>query len=445
MGNAKDTQGSWEVLTKQQHIAVLGQKYPERSFTALAHHIDLGWLREAYRQTRKEAAVGVDRQTGAEYGEDLEENLKDLLERFKSGQYKAPPVRRVEIPKGKGETRPIGVPTFEDKVLQRAVVMLLEPLYEQDFLDCSYGFRPDRSAHEALEEIWQRLMRQGGGWVLEVDIRKYFDTLDWKQLREILDRRVRDGVIRRQIDKWLKAGVWEQGEWHSQSRGTPQGGVISPMLSNIYLHAVLDEWFEEEVQKRLKGAGYLVRFADDFVMIFELEQDARRVMEVLGKRLQRYGLTIHSEKTRLVEFRSPRGGNPGGRPRGGTFDFLGFTHYWGKSRKGAWVVQRKTSKNRLSRSLQQIHQWCRQHRHRRIRWQHRKLSQKVQGHYAYYGITGNGRSLQAFLEGVKKSWYKWLKRRSRNRRLDWERYNQLLQHYPLPAIRIVHSVYAAKP
>lgn len=323
--------------------------------------------------------------------------------------------------------------------------MLLEPLYEQDFLDCSYGFRPGRSAHRALEEIWQRLMRPGGGWVLEVDIRKYFDTLNWKQLREMLDRRVRDGVIRRQLNKWLKAGVWEKGEWHSRSRGTPQGGVISPLLSNIYLHVVLDDWFEEEVKKRLEGTGYLVRFADDFVMIFECERDARRVMEVLGKRLERYGLTIHAEKTRLVEFRPPSGDKPGGRPRGGTFDFLGFTHYWGKSRKGSWVVKRKTSKSRLSRSLQRINQWCRTHRHSPVRWQHQKLRQKVHGHYAYYGITGNARSLDAFLVGVKRSWYKWLKRRSRNHPWNWDRFGLLMQHYPLPAIRIVHSVYAAKP
>ena len=221
--------------------------------------------------------------------------------------------------------------------------------------------------------------------------------------------------------------------------------MISPLLSNVYLHVVLDEWFEEEVKKRLEGAGYLVRFADDFVMIFEHEQDARRVMEVLGKRLERYGLTIHAEKTRLVEFRPPTGDPPGGRPRGGTFDFLGFTHYWGKSRKGAWVVQRRTSKSRLSRSLRRINHWCRRYRHSPVRWQHQKLSQKVQGHYAYYGITGNGRSLQAFLEGVKRSWYKWLKRRSRNHAWNWERSGQMLQHYPLPPIRVVHSVYAAKP
>lgn len=235
-----------DVSTKQQRIARIARQVPV-ALTSLSHHIDLNWLYEAYRRTRKDGAPGVDGQTAKEYERELEANLQSLLDRAKSGErYKAPPVRRVYIPKGDGSTRPLGIPTFEDKVLQRAVVMAMEPVYEQDFLDCSYGFRPGRSAHQALETGWKRLMDMGGGWVLEVDIRKFFDTLDHRHLRDILDRRVRDGVIRRLIGKWLKAGVMESGSHIRPEAGTPQGGVISPLLANIYLHEVLDVWFERE-------------------------------------------------------------------------------------------------------------------------------------------------------------------------------------------------------
>ena len=243
---------------------------PERALISLSHHMDLEWMFEAYRRTRKDGAAGIDGQTAKDYEANLEANLQSLLDRAKSGDhYKAPPVRRVHIPKGDGSTRPLGIPTFEDKVLQRAVVMVLEPLYEQDFLDCSYGFRPGRSAHQALREIQSRLTMMGGGWVLDVDIRKFFDSLDHAHLREIVAKRMRDGVIKRLIGKWLNAGVMEEGVLTHPEAGTPQGGVISPLLANIYLHEVLDVWFEREVKPRLKGPGFLVRYADDFGFLAE--------------------------------------------------------------------------------------------------------------------------------------------------------------------------------
>ncbi len=255
---------SVDVSTKQRRIAELAKIHPEVSFTSLAHHIDLRWLYEAYQRTRKDAAVGVDGQTAGEYAKDLGDNLRNLLERAKAGTYVAPPVKRVYIPKGTaGETRPIGIPSFEDKVLQRAVQMVLEPLYEQEFLDCSYGFRPGRSAHAALQALWDGLMEMGGGYIIDLDIRKFFDTLDKNHLREILKRRVRDGVLLRLIGKWLNAGVLEDGGVSYPERGTPQGGVISPLLSNIYLHDVLDRWFANVVKPRLKGNAFLIRFADD--------------------------------------------------------------------------------------------------------------------------------------------------------------------------------------
>jgi group II intron reverse transcriptase/maturase len=321
------------VDTKRQRIAELARQSPEMGFTSLAYFIDINWLHRAYHLTRKGGAAGVDGQTAEDYAGDLESNLQSLLDRAKSGTYKAPPVRRAHIPKAgsPGETRPLGIPTFEDKVLQRAVVMVLEPLYEQDFLDCSYGFRPGRSAHQALDALWHQTMAMGGGWILDVDIRKFFDTIDHKHLWDFLKRRVRDGVLLRLIGQWLRAGVLEDGCLRHPETGSPQGGVVSPLLSNVFLHHVLDQWFASEVQPRLKGRSFLIRYADDFVMGFSQEEDARRVLAVLPKRFAKYGLTIHPEKTRLVPFqrpdRQPHQPDTGRRESPGTFDLLGFTHF----------------------------------------------------------------------------------------------------------------------
>jgi len=300
------TSSSTTVSTKLGQIAKLAREMPQAALTTLAHHIDIDWLREAYRRTRKDGATGIDRQTADEYARNLDDNLRSLLERAKSGSYVAPPVRRVHIPKGDGsQTRPIGIPTFEDKVLQRAVALVLEAVYEQSFLDCSYGFRPGRSAHQALRVVQHQAVVMAGKWVLEVDIRNFFGTLDHCHLQGIVRKRVRDGVLLRLIGKWLNAGVMEDGALEYPEAGTPQGGVISPLLANIYLHEVLDEWFARQVVPRLAGRATLVRFADDLVIIFEHERDARRVFDVLAKRLAKYGLTLHPEKTRLVDFRRP--------------------------------------------------------------------------------------------------------------------------------------------
>jgi group II intron reverse transcriptase/maturase len=415
-------------------------------WTTLAHHIDLQWLHEAYRRTRKDAAVGIDGVTAQEYEAALEANLTELLERFKSGDYRAPAVRRVHIPKegAHHKTRPIGIPTLEDKVLQRAVLMVLEPVYEQEFKDCSYGFRPERGAHQALEALWKSLMAIGGGWVIDLDIQSFFDTMRREHLQTFLDRRVRDGVIRRVIGKWLNAGVMEDGSLWYPEAGTQQGGVISPLLSNIYLHKVLDRWFEHEVKPRLKGRAFVVRYADDVALGFEHEEDARRVMAVLAQRFGRYGLTLHPEKTRLVDFRSPerRGGlGDDEPPTGSGFDMLGFTHFWARSRKGRWVVKRKTAKSRFGRAVKRIAQWCRKFRHRPVAEQQRALNRKLQGHYAYYGVTGNARALNRFRRMVERSWRTWLDRRSQRARMTWPRFKRLLERYPLMPARVVHSIY----
>ncbi len=438
-----ETSGSTTISTKLERIAKLAKEAPGMAFTTLAHHIDIDWLKEAYRRTRKDGATGVDGQTAEEYAVNLEGNLRELLGRAKSGAYRAPPVRRVHIPKGDGsQTRPIGIPAFEDKVLQRAVAMVLEAVYEQDFLDCSYGFRPGRSAHQALEVLQHETVCTAGGWVLEVDIRKFFDTLDHGHLLEFLRRRVRDGVLLRLIGKWLNAGVLEDGQLSYPDAGTPQGGVISPLLANVYLHEVLDAWFERDVKPRLRGGAFLVRYADDAALVFSREDDARRVMEVLPKRFGKHGLALHPEKTRLVEFRRPDrrppkdhgGAGGGGRP--GTFDLLGFTHYWGLSRKGRWVVKRRTAHDRFNRSLKRVADWCRENRHQSVREQWQALVRKLRGHFGYFGITGNYEGIRRYREGVKHVWRKWLGRRSNRARMSWDRMGRLLERYPLPPPRI---------
>lgn len=433
------------VSTKQQRIAELAKQAPQMGLTSLAHHIDMDWLHEAFLRTRPDGAAGVDGQTIEDFSQDLQGNLKRLLDEAKSGTYRAPPVRRVHIPKGTGtETRPIGVPTFADKVLQRAVVMALEPIYEQDFLNCSYGFRPGRSAHQALADLWQQVMGMGGGWILEVDIRKFFDMLDHAHLRELLQRRVRDGVLTRLIGKWLKAGVLEEGTLTNPEAGTPQGGVISPLLANIYLHYVLDVWFEEEVKPRLRGRAFLIRYADDFVIGFARAEDAQRVLEVLPKRFDKFGLALHPDKTRLLPFMRPVQTTPadsGCQSRPGTFDLLGFTHYWGLSRRGFWVVKRKTAVDRLRRAFWKIAKWCRANIHEPVADQCRTLGQKIRGHCAYYGLTGNAVALQKFRTMVVRVWHRWLGRRHRKGSLSWPGFTSLLERFPLPRATVVHSVY----
>jgi group II intron reverse transcriptase/maturase len=426
------------VSTKQQRIAELAKQAPQMGFTSLNHHLDLLWLGVAYDRTRKDGAPGVDGQTADDYVLSLRENLESLLDRAKSGTYRAPPVRWVRIPKGTGnETRPLGIPTLEDKVLQRAVVMALEPIYEQDFHNCSYGFRPGRSAHQALQALWQQTMDLGGCWLLEVDIRKFFDTLDHACLRALLKQRVRDGVLLRLIDKWLSAGVLEEGELTHPEAGTPQGGVISPLLANVYLHYVLDVWFAEVVQPRLKGRAFLVRYADDFVMGFACEKDARRVLDVLPKRFGKYGLTIHPDKTRLVPFRRPpsrpTAAGPPEVPPPGSFDFLGFTHFWSRSKQGFWLVKRKTADSRFHRALKVIADWCRLNRHLPIGKQYQALCRKLRGHFAYYGgLIGNLCCQQRFRYEVVRLWRKWLARRRRRGPFPWARLNQLLRVLVLP-------------
>lgn len=438
-----ETSDSELVSTKQQRIAELARRSPTMVIKTLAHHIDLGWMREAHRRTRKDGAAGVDGQTAADFERALEENLRGLLEQAKSGSYRAPPVRRVHIPKGDGSrTRPLGIPTFADKVLQRAVQMVLEPVYEQDFLPCSFGFRPGRNAHQALHSLRDSLMSMHGGWVLEVDVRSFFDTLDHRHLQQIVRQRVGDGVLTRLIGKWLNAGVLESGVRSTSDTGTPQGGVISPLLANVYLHEVLDRWIELEVRPRMRGAMHLVRYADDFVLVFADETDARRVYDVLPERFAKYGLTLHPDKTRLVPFRRPplRPDASSSAEAPGTFELLGFTLHWGRTQRGLNVVQLRTSSSRLTRSLNALRAWCASHRHDPVREQHATLVQKIRGHVQYFGVRDNHSGVARFVHWATLIWWKWLARRSRERTLTWARMRELLRRYPLPNARVVHRL-----
>lgn len=437
----KESPSSRTISTKLERIANQARELRGTSVRTLAHYIDADWMREAYRRTRKDGARGIDGQTAAEYAADLEGNLQSLLDRLKSGRYRAPPVRRVHIPKGEGpETRPIGIPTFEDKVAQRAVAMVIEQVYEQEFYNFSYGFRPGRTAHQALEALRGAAWRRGGGWVVEVDIKKFFDSVNHTILQEVLRRRIGDRLLLRLIGKWLNAGVVEGHTLSRPEEGTPQGGVISPLLANILLHDVFDAWLVRDVAPVLHGKAVPVRYADDIAVLFENERDARRFLAVLPKRFGKYGLTLHPDKTRLVPFRRPaRVERDEDGP--GTFTLLGFTLYWARSRRGTWVVKQKTDKDRFRRAIHRIKEWCQQHRHDSLRAQHGMLVKKVQGHYAYYGVSFNSDAMGRFRHAVLRSWWRALQRRSQ-RHLSWQAMQRIVKRFPLPPARIVHRLFS---
>ena len=435
----QDTQEFWDnMYTKQQRIAKAAEQHAGESLVSVAHHIDAQWMYCAYEWTRRDGAAGVDGITAEEYEVGLWEKLESLVELLKSGMYRAPPVKRVYILKaGSGtEKRPIGIPTYEDKILQRAVVMVLEPIFEKEFYDFSYGFRPGKSAHKALERLWKESMGMNGGYVIDMDISKYFDTIDHGLLREMLSRRVSDGVITRVVGKWLNAGVMDSGKRMYPQKGTPQGGVISPLLSNLFLHEVLDGWFVKTVKPRMRGKAGMVRYADDAVIICELKEDAERIYKVLGARFEKYGLKIHPEKTRLLDFSKPTEGQ---RKGNSSFTFLGFTHYWTKSRKGKWLVGRKTDSKRLSRAITAVSAWCKANRRQPIREQWETLKAKITGHYAYYGISLNYWGIAEFYDQVKAVWQKWLNRRGRRGCRNWNSFKDYLTDWPLPKPRIMHS------
>jgi len=416
------------------------QREPEGRFHALAQLIDMPALERAYRRQRADAAVGMDGVTKEQYGQALEVNLQDLHARLKAQRYRHQPIRRVHIPKAQGKTRPIGISAFEDKVVQDAMREVLEAIYEQDFLGCSYGFRPGRSAHDAVRTLEQMVHQGEVRWIFEADIVSFFDSLDRTELKKMLEVRVADGSLLRLIGKCLHVGVLDGEAVLEPELGTVQGSVLSPLLGNVYLHYVLDRWFETEVKPRLRGKATLIRYCDDFIIGFEREDDAGRVRAVLEKRLGRFGLTLHPDKTRLLPFWRPSTTQQSGQGPP-SFDFLGLTFSWRRTRTGHWRMGCKTRRASLRRAKQAIYDWCRRHRHQPVEAQHAALGRRLRGHFNSFGVNGNFPSLLRLVEATKRAWYKWLCRRSQRKRLTWERFTDLLRQMPLPRPRITVRIW----
>ena len=435
-----DASTSESMSPELRKVAERARREPTGKFHSLAHLIDVAALERAYHRLRKDAAVGVDGITKEEYGRELRTRLQDLHARLKSQRWRHQPIRRVNIPKEQGKTRPIGVSTIEDKIVQDALREVLETVYEQDFLNCSFGFRPKRGAHDALRDLNRVVFRGEVSWVLEADIVSFFDSLDRIQLKKMLRHRIADGSLLRLVGKCLHVGVLDGAEYSEPDQGTTQGSVISPLLGNVYLHYVLDLWFERVVKPRLRGKALLVRYADDFVIGFERRDDAERLMTVLPKRMGRYGLALHADKTRLVPFERPTG--DGGRGPA-SFDFLGFTLYWRRTRRGGWQMWCKTRRARLRRAIQSVDEYCRSHRHVSVKDQHAALTRRLRGHYNYFGVNGNSSSLTKLVIAAARIWFLWLRRRSQRRRLTWDRYKAMLDRLPLPEPRITVTIWGA--
>jgi len=426
--------------TKEFQIARRAKKIKGEGLTNLHQFIDSELLHSSYQGLNKNSIPGVDGQFWYNYSLKAQTRIPELLGEFKSGKYKAPPIRRVHIPKGKNDTRPLGIPTIEDKILQESVRKVLNPIYEEEFKDFSYGFRKNHSAHQAIEYMFQKVSFNGLHYIIDADIKDYFGSIDHGILRDFLDLRVKDGVIRKMIDKWLKAGILEDKQLTYPKEGTPQGGIISPLLSNIYLHYVLDEWFSTQIQPLLRGESFIVRYADDFVLGFSNASEAKRVMKVLPKRFNKYNLQLHEEKTKIVSLNSKRG--EGDR----SFDFLGFTHYLGKSRKGNKVLKRKTSKKKLSKAIRATNDWIKKNRHKGLQELISELNMKLRGHYNYYGITFNSKGINSYYEQVKRIFYKWINRRGGKRVWPWRRFVKLITEWnELLKPKIYHSYPKAKP
>ncbi len=380
-----DTLRSQTISTELQQIAQQAVNYPDRVFTTLAHKIDVPFLREAYKRTRKNSAPGSDKVTASDYAENLDKNLIDLHKRLKAGKYYAPPVLRVWIEKEDGKERPIGIPVFEDKILQRAVEMLLSSIYEKMFYDLSMGFRKGRSQHQAIHNLRENCRRKNINWIISADITGLFDNINHKMLKDLIRLKVNDGGIIKLIGKWLNAGVMEDDRTTYPDKGTPQGGVISPLLSNIFLHYVLDDWFVKAVLPRMKGRCFIVRWADDFIIGCESKTDAEKIMEVLPMRFESYDLNLHPEKTMLIPFSKPSASVRKDKVNG-IFDFLGFTFYWAKSLKGYWIIKKKTAGKRLNRFMKMVWRWCKTNRHELIKEQHTTLCSKLRGFYQFFMV-----------------------------------------------------------
>lgn len=425
--------------TKLTLVTRRARKDSKSTFTSLAHLLNVEFLRECYRSLGKEKACGMDGRSWHEYGEHLEANLTALVERLKAKRYRPLPARRVYIPKSQTQMRPLGLPAIEDKIVQKGIARILEAIYEVDFLDCSYGFRPGRSGHEALKAVHDTIMTGPIRYVVEADVQGFFDHVSHDWMMQFLQVRIRDSRLLRLIRQFLEAGYVESGQWVRPPQGTPQGGNLSPMLANVYLHYVLDLWFDRKVKPTLDGQCHLVRYADDFVCLVQHRHSAERLEGMLHERFARFGLTLHPTKTRTLSFgRFERESARRQGRKAHTFVFLGFTHYCGRSRRGRFLLGRKTSGKAFRRACQAMHAWLRRVRCVPLRDLWPMLAAKLRGHYQYYGVSGNSRMITKFGYVTIRAVYKWLNRRSQGRSFTWQQLNAYLARYPLPRPRLVH-------
>jgi len=413
-------------------------RVPERVFISLAHRIDLYLLKKSFRQVRKSKSAGVDKVTAKEYAENLDVNLYNLHQRLERGQYVAQPVKRIWIEKEGGKKRPIGISALEDKIVQKAAATILNAVYDGIFHPFSHGFREGHSQHKALIELRELCRKMNINWIVDADVTGFFDNISKKMLQDVIKQRVNDGGMLRLIGKWLNAGVAEDEDVSYPEKGTPQGAVISPMLSNIFLHTVLDDWFVKELKPRLKRRCFLVRWADDFIIGCELEADARKALELLKERFEQFELSLHPEKTKLIPFGKPVSSVLVDR-RNGTFDFLGFTFHWSRAREGYWVIKKKTIGKRLRRFMKGLWEWCRENRHKPLKEQHGDLCAKLRGYYQYFGVRGNYKPLEVVFEYAGKAWRYWLSRRSHKGGISWLKFEKIRAAFPLPIPRIIHN------
>ncbi len=442
-----DTEMEEQTLTKLALISQRAQREPKSQFTSLAHLLDECFLRECYYSLGRDRACGIDGVTWKEYGEHLEENLRNLVARMKAKRYKPQPAKRVYIPKDEQSFRPLGLPSLEDKIVQKGIARILEAIYEADFLDCSYGFRPYLGCHQAINAVDKTIMCNPINHVIEADIKGFFDNVSHTWMMKFLQVRIKDPSLLLLIRRFLKAGYIDAGILVKTEQGTPQGGNLSPMLSNIFLHYVLDLWFEKIIKPQARGVCHLVRYADDYLCMVQYADDALNIKHALQERFAKFGLELHPDKTSVISFGKYEQQNARRHDRkANTFNFLGFTHYCGKSRKGKFIVGRKTSQKKFRKKCHEMNEWLRKIRnHKKVKEWWPTLIAKLRGHYQYYGISGNMRALERFYFVTIRLVRKWLNRRSQRKSFSWVGFSKYLKHYPLPLPRITCNLYTLSP
>jgi group II intron reverse transcriptase/maturase len=437
-----------DIGTTWQKLSLItghARRDPDFQFTSLAHLLNVDYLRDCYKSLNRNKAVGIDDVSWEDYGKDLDENLELLVSRLKRKKYKPIPARRVYIPKNETEKRPLGISALENKIVERGITWILESIYEQDFLDCSYGYRPKRNCHQALKTLNELIMFQPVNHIVEADITGFFDNVSHEKLMEFIQIRIKDTTLLNLIKKFLQAGYIDEGVLVKSDTGTPQGSIISPMLANIFLHYVLDTWFETMVKSHVRGFCEIVRFADDFVCVVRYANDAARIERGLRNRFNKYGLEIHPTKSRNISFgRFERENAKTQNRRANTFDFLGFTHYCDWSRKGNFKVGRKTSRKKYSAKCREMNAWLKAVRNQvKTKEWWKTLQAKLRGHFQYYGVSENYNGIVRFHKFTLRAVRQWMNRRSQKRKMSWDRFTKYLEHYPLPKPKIVHSLYVS--